>query len=179
MNPSLEKSLHQFDRFGGELYEQLRTRSEAELNRKPDATTWSAAEVLQHLMRVHDQYRARLEPLLDPAHRPGLAARLGLGAGFFAKILRGVTHPKAARKTRTLRIFEPTHSQFSKAIVPEFRQHTQQFADLLRRLPETRYGERISSPAGTWVVLPVEDVVHLLGNHLERHHRQIQSLLAT
>ena len=178
MNPILEKSLAQFADFGNRLSEQLAALSEAELNRKPDAKTWSAAEILQHLMQVHDQYRPRLEPLRDSAHRPNFASRLGLGAGFFGKMLKGVTHPKGTRKTQTLRQFRPTQSHFSSDIVPTFREHTEQFAELLRQIPEDRYDENISSPAGTWVVLPVRDVVQLLGNHLERHYHQVQRILA-
>ena len=176
MQPSpLPKSQDQFNR----VIQNVRALqlSPQQLNAKPNAKTWSVGEILQHLMRVHDQYRPRLEPLLDPKHRPGTAARWGIGAGFFGKMLKGVTHPKAKKKTKTLGQFEPTRSHFDTTIIEQFVAHSTAFQRLLAAIPEARYNENISSPAGTWVVLPVHDVIELLGNHMERHWNQLETVV--
>ena len=61
---SIEERLSRLGRTPGELERAIAGRSEAELGRRPDATNWSATEIVCHLRDVEELFQIRFHTIV-------------------------------------------------------------------------------------------------------------------
>ena len=149
------------------------------LNWKPAEDSWSAGQVIEHIIRINESYFPIFDKLAKQeysvpwiGHIPGLAS-------YFGNFLHKSLSPDHRKKIKTFTIWEPSKSNVSADILDQFARHHHRFCDMLRK-HEALFFKRIivSSPANRYFVYPLDMVPDILITHEERHYNQALEVLA-
>lgn len=149
-----------------------------ELNRKPNASTWSIGQVIDHIIKVNETYYPIVEQLLAGTYKTPWTAKLPFLVDWFGNfILKGV-EPARKKKIQTFPVWEPVQSEVRADIVAQFAQHQQQLAAMMRQCePFVKMGTVISSPANRFIVYKIGRAFDIIVAHEERHLNQSRETL--
>ena len=153
--------------------QQLLELSEAILNTKPSADSWSALECIEHLNRYGDFYLPEIQQRMDkaPENTTGRFKTGWLG-NYFAKSL--LPKPKLNRM-KTFTSMDPAGSQLDKSVLTTFLKQQQEMLRLLEQaetvdLTRTKTSISISS----WIRLRLGDTFRVVIYHNQRHMEQAE-----
>lgn len=149
---------------------------EKTLNTAPDASLWSPAQIVEHLVLSNRPYLQTMATALQEASRTSTDPPVR--HSFFGKILCQAAGPDGnAHAPKTL---HPRTTSISLTILAEWRQ---QMADLLKLLDQAAgvdlSGVRVWNPLVRILPMNLADCFALLTAHTERHIRQIEARLPT
>ncbi len=149
-----------------------------ELNRKPNATTWSIGQVIDHIIVVNESYYPVVEQLRAGTYRTPWTGRLPFLVNWFGDfILQGV-EPKRKKKIKTFPVWEPQQSEVWGDIVEVFVDHHRELAGLIAASSDlVEDGTVISSPANRFIVYKIGKAFDILVAHEERHLNQAREVL--
>lgn len=147
--------------------------SKEQLNRKPNAETWSIAQNIDHLMVINNTYPPVINEIRRGTYKLGWMSKIGFLVRFFGRMILGSVKPDRKRKMKTFSIWEPEKTVVEEDILAKYAQHQtelkrliQDCADLLEK------GQVIGSPANKKIVYTLENAFEIIVTHEERHLEQ-------
>jgi hypothetical protein len=182
----LERRLARLARTPDELTEAIRSRSAAQLARRPEAASWSATEIICHLRDVEELFRIRFHTILaldDPkiltfGAEPAALAAWGIGGSDSA-----LGSPSAAPRTTVGHPLDPDRwaeeRQYARndpsQALAAFRRHRAETVALLESLTEAQWQRGgIHLRLGR---LTLGDWVASLAGHDDNHLEQLARAL--
>jgi hypothetical protein len=149
-----------------------------QLNWKPNSTTWSIAQNLDHLIVVNETYYPVLESLKTGTYKTPFIAKIGFMVSFLGKTVLKAVQPDRQKKMKTFPIWEPSASNVIGDILKRFQTHQN---ELIQKIEEARgLVEKdvvISSPANRNIVYKLETAFDIIVSHEQRHIEQSKELL--
>lgn len=148
-----------------------------ELNWKPNATTWSIAQNIHHLIVVNESYYPILEQIRNNTYYSPRFGQIGFINRFFGKIILNSVQPTQKRKIKTFPIWEPELSTIRHDILAQFAKHQDELKSVIRNNEDLLAKNTvISSPANRVIVYKLETAFDIMVAHEKRHFRQAQEL---
>lgn len=149
-----------------------------ELNRKPNATTWSIGQVIDHIITVNESYFSIIDQLRAGTYRTPWTARLPFLVNWFGDfILKGV-EPERRKKVKTFPVWEPAQSEVRGDVVAHFAEHKRELAGIIAVNADfVEDGTVISSPANRFIVYKLGRAFDIIVAHEERHLNQSREIL--
>lgn len=153
--------------------QQLLELSEATLNTKPSADSWSALECIEHLNRYGDFYLPEIQQRMGKAPKNTTGRfKTGWLGNYFAKSL--LPKPKLNRM-KTFPSMDPAGSQLDKSVLTTFLKQQQ---DLLRLLEQAKTVDltrtKTSISISSWIKLRLGDTFRVVIYHNQRHMEQAE-----
>lgn len=149
-----------------------------QLNWKPNSTTWSIAQNLDHLIVVNETYYPVLASLKAGTYRAPFIAKIGFMVSFLGKTILNAVQPDRRKKMKTFPIWEPTASHVIGDILNRFQNHQN---ELKRHIADAKglveQGVVISSPANRNIVYKLETAFDIIVSHEQRHLEQAKEVL--
>lgn len=149
------------------------TLTAAELDRKPPGGGWSAGQVLEHVVRAHDDYAMRLRPLIargepkasapDVPWKPTLVGRL---------LVASLENPRALRAPKIWRVDDIAPRRDVRDALDQRLAEVERLVTDAATLDWRR--ARTSSPVSRLIRLNLGDALMLLVVHARRHLGQVQ-----
>ncbi|MCW5910996.1 MAG: DinB family protein [Cyclobacteriaceae bacterium] len=148
-----------------------------ELNWKPNASTWSIAQVVHHLVVVNESYYPILEQIRNNNYYTPRFGQIGFINRFFGKLILSGVQPTQKRKTKTFPIWEPELSAIRSDILKQFEDHQTELKQVICNSEDLiAQGTVISSPANRIIVYKLETAYDIIVAHEKRHFRQAQEI---
>lgn len=149
-----------------------------QLNWKPNSTTWSIAQNLDHLIVVNETYYPILESLNARTYKTPFIAKIGFLVSFLGKTVLNAVQPDRRKKMKTFPIWEPTTSNVINDILQKFQIHQN---ELIQKIEDGKglveNGVVISSPANKNIVYTLETAFDIIVSHEQRHLIQANEIL--
>ena len=168
----IDKTTSAFKQSFGEL-------SASQLNWKPNATTWSIAQNIDHLIAINESYYPVITAVKEGKYKVPLMGKLSFMVKFLGKMVLDAVQPDRSKKMKTFPIWEPSNSEIPADIVSRFEKHQGQLKQLIsdsKSLLER--GEVISSPANKNIVYKLETAFDIIVTHEQRHLAQAGEVLS-
>lgn len=154
------------------------TLTNEELNWKPNSSTWSIAQNLDHLIVVNETYYPVLASLKEGTYKTPFTAKIGFIVSFLGKTVLKAVQPDRQKKMNTFPIWEPSTSKVSEDILKKFEIHQNV---LKQKIEEAKglieQGVVISSPANRNIVYKLETAFDIIVSHEQRHLEQAKEIL--
>ena len=153
--------------------------SAEELNRKPNAQTWSIAQNMDHLIVINQSYYPVINALRQGNYKLPFIGKIGFMVNFLGKMVLDAVQPDRSKRMKTFPIWEPAKSEIDKDILGRFEKHQEGLKKLItdsRDLLEQ--GVIISSPANKNIVYKLETAFDIIVTHEQRHLEQAKEVLA-
>ncbi|MEL7341094.1 MAG: DinB family protein, partial [Bacteroidota bacterium] len=145
---------------------------------KPNPKSWSIAQCLDHLITTNELYFPIFDGLKTGTVPSNFFARFGIMSGYFGRLLRRTLGPDVVRKAKSPANFQPSQSDLGGDIVSRFLAHQEVLLQAYADLPNQDLSQIIMiSPAASFVTYSIEDALHILAGHEERHLRQAQRVM--
>lgn len=177
MNHRIPDWIRRIDQVTEAFQAQFGSLSQAQLNRKPDAGTWSVAQNIDHLITVNTSYFPVLEELHLGTYQPPIWARLSFLTAFFGRLVLGSVQPDRRRKIKTVGIWEPAESHIPEGILDRFGRHQEELKAHIREAEDLlAEGVVIASPASRTIVYPLATAFEIVITHEERHLAQAKEV---
>ncbi len=166
-------------KIGDELknsFEAVKNLSLEELNWKPSADSWSAAECLQHLVTTDKYYLKEFRQIIEwgkkaqntQIHKPTYAG----------KFIFKAVNPETMRKVKTAAAFDPLKSGVSETVIDDYRNSLEKIASFTEKLHGTDLNKnKIRSPFAKFLKYNLGDSLLIIYNHDKRHFEQIGRVL--
>jgi len=149
-----------------------------QLNWRPDATRWSVAQCLEHLLAANRLMVLAAQDALDGSKSRSLWQRLPLVPGLFGRMLIRSQAPQSARKFTASPLATPASSDIAADIVDRFIAQDHELVRWLRQLDEDRARRAImTSPFVGFITYSVLDGARLILAHDHRHIQQAGRVL--
>jgi len=152
-----------------------------ELNFKPNETTWSIAQCIDHVIVTNEQYFKIIEKVNTGNYQSHWMAKVPFLHGFFGKmILKSVGPETISRKSKTFQVFEPSKSALKANVLDRFKLMQLQLKAYISEINSDKYPKIISSPVSGYVVYSISTAIDIIIAHEERHFLQalnVRSLL--
>lgn len=150
-----------------------------QLNWKPNPTTWSIAQNLDHLIVVNETYYPVLAFLKEGTYSTPFIAKIGFIVSFLGKTVLAAVQPDRQKKMKTFPIWEPSVSQIEGDVLKKFESHQQELKQQIEDAKElVDKGTIISSPANRNIVYKLETAFDIIVSHEQRHLEQAKEVLA-
>jgi hypothetical protein len=154
------------------------TLTKEQLNWKPNSSTWSIAQNLDHLIVVNETYYPVLASLKEGRYKTPFIAKIGFMVSFLGKTVLEAVQPDRQKKMKTFPIWEPSTSKVSEDILKRFEMHQN---ELKQKIEEAQglveQDVVISSPANRNIVYKLETAFDIIVSHEQRHLEQAKEVL--
>lgn len=158
------------------LYTNLDLRT---LNTRPAPGSWSAAEILQHLIQITQSYYPIVEQVRSGQYRPGWLWRRTFMTRFFGNFILQSSLPDHKRKVKTMHPWLPEETDYPLGIIQEYREERDRFKTFIGDCKDLLdKGTIIHSPASKRVTYTLERGFDIIVAHEKRHLLQAQQTLA-
>ncbi|MEM8899590.1 MAG: DinB family protein [Bacteroidota bacterium] len=150
-----------------------------QLNWKPDPTTWSIGQNIDHLLVTNASFYPIIDSLRAGTYKvPWLPSRSFL-VKFNEKMIMDYVKPERAKRTKTIPIWEPTQSQVEEGVLQKFIQEQQKLKTLITNSQDlVEAGTKISSPFSKYIVYHLEVAFDIIVTHEQRHLAQAKEVLS-
>jgi hypothetical protein len=149
-----------------------------QLNWRPDATRWSVAQCIEHLVRANRLMLRAAEDALDAARPRTLWQRVPVLPGFFGRALIRSQAPSSTRKYTASTKAQPASSDIPADIIPRFVEQHRHAGEWVQRLDERVAARTImASPFIGVVTYSVLDGCRLVVAHDWRHVEQASRVM--
>ncbi len=173
----IKRWLQQIDDVTNSIQEEFQILSHDQLNWKPNASSWSIGQVIDHLIVINKTYFPILEQLKKGTYKLIWLGKINFIVRFFGDFILGTVNPDRKKKMKTLPIWEPTKSNIDLNIISKFaeqqkllKENIQNASALLER------GTVISSPANRIIVYKLDRAFEIIVTHERRHLEQAREL---
>ena len=148
-----------------------------QLNWRPDATRWSVAQCLEHLLTTNRLMFSRADDALNPAFPRTIWQRLPGLPAMFGKLLVRSQAPQTTRKYKAPAPARPSTSDIATDVVQRFVAQHREAVDRVAALDEGRAARTImTSPFARVITYSVLDGWRLIVAHDRRHVDQARSV---
>jgi uncharacterized damage-inducible protein DinB len=150
-----------------------------QLNWKPDASQWSIAQCLAHLVAASESYFPTFEQVLRGEKKSSLWERLPWLPALMGKLLIQAVAPETTRKLRAPKIIEPANSSIDEAIIRRFIDRQEQVIKYMKATEELDLEKIIiTSPVTRFITYSLMDAYRFIVTHEKRHLLQATRVLA-
>lgn len=140
---------------------------------KPNSTSWSIAENMQHLILINQSYYPGIQALLRGNQQLPFTSRIEFLVDYMGKSLLQAVQPDRKKKTKTFSIWKPQIVENKPDLLSCFQRHQEQFKHLIKNCQtQVQKGAIISSPANKYIVYRLETAFEILVAHEQRHLEQ-------
>jgi hypothetical protein len=172
-----EKWTREIDLVTDAFKREFGTLSATQLNWKPNANTWSVAQILDHLIVINRTYDPILKDAREKKLKLPFISKIGFMVSFFGNVILKSVQPEQKRKTKTFPIWEPSTSAIDGDILIRFENHQAEFKELIRNSADLlESGTIIHSPANKNIVYTLEAAFDIMVTHEKRHLEQARRL---
>lgn len=148
------------------------------LNWRPDPTSWSVAQCLEHLIVSNERTRENADRALDASQPRTIWQRLPLVPALIGPMLVKSQAPGAGRKIKTTEWAQPAADNMGPDIVSRFAAQQRELAAWVRGLDHDRARAAImESPFGHVIAYSVLNACRLLLAHDHRHMGQARRVM--
>ncbi len=169
---------NQIDKTTAEFHQLFGELSSEELNWKPNPTTWSIAQNIDHLIVINKTYFPILAELKSGKHQLSFLSKFGFVVSYLGKLILNSVEPSQKKKTKTFSIWEPSESNISANILEQFSNHQKELKrEILTAKDFIKKGAVISSPANKNIVYKLETAFDVIVTHEKRHLEQAKEVL--
>lgn len=149
-----------------------------QLNWKPNSTTWSIAQNIDHLITVNESYYPVLASLEKGTYKTPFIARIGFIVSFIGTMILNAVQPDRKKKMKTFSIWEPSTGKINDDILKRFEIHQNELKQKIEEAKELiEQGVVISSPANRNIVYKLETAFDIIVSHEQRHLEQAKEIL--
>ncbi len=145
-----------------------------ELNRKPDAKSWSIGQIIEHLILINESYFQSVKETQAADYKPPFTARFGFLSNLAGFALLKAVEPSNQKKTKTFGLWAPQESAVEADILNRFEKNQEELKQFLH-LDENLI---VSSPANRNITLKLGQLIHILIVHEQRHLQQAKQVLS-
>lgn len=151
-----------------------------QINWKADASRWSVAQCLEHLLTANRQMVEMADQALDATRGRTLWQRLPIWPGLLGRMLVRTQSPNATRRFKAPGKAQPAASALDTGIVARFvHQQRELIAKLDASATRDLAGVVMASPFLGIVTYSVLDGWRLIVAHERRHVQQAKQVMAT
>ncbi|MCA9001425.1 MAG: DinB family protein [Planctomycetes bacterium] len=172
----LDKLIQQSVELSGEVQKLTQPLSEEALHWKPVETTWSMAQLLEHMATTAELYAPGLDRLIEKASRKrpykGEDFEPTWLGGGFAKYVG----PEGEAKMKAPKRFQPAPQPESGSLARYMQQHNALEQRMRQSVDFNLRRWKIRSPAFILMRFTLGDAFALLVGHAQRHTLQMQKL---
>jgi hypothetical protein len=144
-----------------------------QVNWRPDATKWSVAQCLEHLMAANRLMMTAGQRALDESQPHTFWQRVPGLPGMFGRMLIRSQAPQATRKYKASPLAQPAASDIAGDVATRFVTQNHEIVAWLGGLDEPRLARMVMvSPFAAFIVYSVLDGVRLVLAHDHRHIEQ-------
>lgn len=177
-NAYLSEVLSTLDRMTNEYEKELGTLNAAQLNWKPNPTSWSVGQCVDHIVTTNRLYFKIFDTLLNGTKSSNFWEKVPFLPSFFGKFLIKTTQPIIDKKNKTLKVFEPSKSEIPNDILNTFYGNQKVLIDYVKRSDSVDHENTIvTSPATKIITYSLHDVCIILSGHEERHLNQARNVM--
>lgn len=149
-----------------------------ELNWKPFETSWSIAQVIDHIMITNRSYYPIFEQIKTNTFKTPWIGKIPWIPDLTGRMILSYVRPDRKKRSKTSRLWEPSRSQIQFDILDRFKDHQQELLLWIRILSNhTDRDMIIHSPASKMIVYPLHLAIEILISHEERHLNQAREVL--
>lgn len=171
--------INQIDKTTVEFHQLFGELSSEKLNWKPNPTTWSIAQNIDHLIVINKSYFPILAELKSGKYQLPFLGRFGFVVSFLGKLILNAVEPSRKKKTKTFSIWEPSESYVSVNIIEQFSNHQKELKrEILAAKDLIKKGSVISSPANKNIVYKLETAFDVIVTHEQRHLEQAKEVFS-
>lgn len=174
----MEKFTDEINTITRQFRKTFDTCTNEQLNWKPDPSTWSIAQNIDHIVVINNSYVPMIDAVRNGRYKRPFIGRIGFLVSFFGDfILKGV-NPDRKKKMKTFPIWEPAQSDVPDGILDRFEQHQENLKALIENSADlVANGVVISSPANRNIVYTLEKAFEIIITHEKRHFEQAKEVL--
>ncbi|MDR6920226.1 MULTISPECIES: DinB family protein [Chryseobacterium] len=156
--------------------ENIKNKSENDLNFRTSENSWSVLECLEHLNRYGSFYIPEITRRISASKT---SAQPVFTSGILGNYFANSMLPKEKLNTmKTLKSMNPIHSQLNKNTVDEFIRQQYQLLDLLEKAKNIDLNRtKTSISISKWIKLKLGDTFRFVINHNLRHLVQAENVL--
>ena len=178
MRDDVPKFIADLQRLSAETKKVFGGLSDAQLNWKQSAESWSAGQCFEHLIITNNLYFPNIQKVARGAHRNNFFSKIPFFARLTAALMKNALKPEQTRKMKTFRIFEPAKSHVSATILEEFAENQRKLIALIESVRDLDIDRiKISEPLSTALNLRLSDAFEILVMHEKRHFLQAERVL--
>ncbi|MBK0403844.1 DinB family protein [Adhaeribacter sp. BT258] len=178
MNPKIQLWEKELNEITAQFKSHFGHLTPEELNRKPDAKTWSIAENMAHLIKINESYYPVVKAAREGHLKLPFIARFSFFTNRLGKFILKSVEPERKKKVKTFPIWEPNASQLSGNILQQFEKHQREFISFMKGTEGLLSKQTIiSSPANNMIVYKLETAYDIIVSHEKRHLNQALEVL--
>ncbi len=178
MNDEISVLVKQADAIAENVEKVFGNLSAAQLNWKPNEKSWSIAQCLEHLIIANKMEFPAVENALKENYKNPFWSRIPFLSDVCGKTAIYLFKPQNPRKFKAPKSFQPSKSEFSEKIVPDFVAHQQELVEFFERSRDLDLRKtKIVSPISNFITYSLLDAFHVLTVHEQRHFGQAERVL--
>jgi len=168
---------NQLDKITQAFEDQFAELNEAQLNWKPDYSTWSIAQNLDHLIVINESYYPIFSKIKIGNFKPPLIGRLGFLVNLIGNSILKSVKPENEKKTKTFGIWEPSQSKIKDDILERFLLHQEELKEQISSLDKyIKSDVAIYSPANKNIPYTLSKAIEIILAHELRHLQQARQI---
>ena len=174
MNESVPRLVSEAESIAVEAQRTFGTLSGAQLNWKPGADAWSAAQCFDHLIRINETYFPSLRGIHERGYTPGWRDKVPFLSRAIGSLVLKAVQPEAARKLRAAVHVRPSSSALDDGIIARFVAHQHEVVAHMQRTAGRGDLQQmvIVSPVASAAFYTVLDAFRIIVAHERRHMAQ-------
>jgi len=173
-----KKWVEELDKITLSIKNEFGELGDEQLNWKPDASTWSVGQIIDHLIVINNTYFPIFSQLKNNKYQLIWLGKINFMVRFFGNLILKSVSPDRRKKMKTLSIWEPTKSQIGTDIIQKFADQQQALKDWISNSATLLdAGTVISSPANRVIVYKLETAFDIIVSHEKRHLEQARELI--
>ncbi|HAI77092.1 MAG TPA: hypothetical protein DCM08_12680 [Microscillaceae bacterium] len=177
----LANSLNDLKKLQDEVKQQYGALSLAQLNWKPNAKSWSIAEILQHLLLLYKDYQVQITQILQNDRPPQTEGHTPHKRTFFGKLMYWLVSPKATNKIPAPKLVQPTpNSHFDLQIYHQYLTVLDQVIAAGEQIAKRHIDlnkTKVSSPVSGVIRFNLGEYFRIEAYHHRRHFQQGQRVM--
>ena len=173
-----DKWTNQIDTITAEFTKEFGNLAAEQLNWKPNASTWSIAQNMDHLIVINGTYYPIIATIRQGTYQLSFMGRVKFMVNFLGNMILNSVQPDRKRKMKTFPIWEPSKSEISADVLTRFEQQQTELKKMITGCNDLlEKGTVISSPANKNIVYKLETAFDIIVTHEQRHFEQAKEVL--
>ncbi len=181
MSTHIAEAIGELEKVTADVRSTFADLSAGQLNWKPDATRWSVAQCLDHLIVTNRLYFPILAGVRQ-GRNPTFWEKHSPLSGVFGRFLIKALSPDYKRKTKTSGRSQPAMGEIDTGITERF---AQQQCELIQEFQALAAADIdlstsiITSPLGSFITYSIDHAISILVVHEQRHVEQAKRVTIT
>ena len=151
-----------------------------QLNWKPNDTSWSIAQCVEHLIITNNLYFQNIQKVADGTHSNNIFSMIPVIPLITGSLMKKLLGPDSFKKVKTFAMFKPSQSDISDDVLEKFAENQYRFINLMEQTKNLDVRKiKVAEPIGSAVNLRLVDAFEVLVVHEKRHLLQAKRVLGT